>query len=91
MDGRADENIKPDLLRDLFRLIDFEPYDVFNEKKKIWNKRSRVNPGANPTGVRSSVAKDRNGLITKQRSMNKNEQTIDRDSLQGKEFFDRRN
>ena len=35
MDGRADENIKPDLLRDLFRLIDFEPYDVFNEKKKI--------------------------------------------------------
>ena len=91
MDGRADENIKPDLLRDLFRLIDFEPYDVFNEKKKIWNNRPRVNPGANPSGVRSSVAKDRNGLVNKQRSMNKNEQTIDRDSLQGKEFFDRRN
>lgn len=35
MDGLADERVKPDLLRDTFRLIDFEPYDVFKDKQQI--------------------------------------------------------
>ena len=35
MDGLADERVKPDLLRDTFRLIDFEPYEVYKEKQKI--------------------------------------------------------
>ena len=37
MDGVADERVKPDLLRDTFRLIDFEPYDVYREKQKKKN------------------------------------------------------
>lgn len=35
MDGVADERVKPDLLRDTFRLIDFEPCDVYKEKQNI--------------------------------------------------------
>lgn len=38
MDGVADERVKPDLLRDTFRLIDFEPYDVYREKQKKKNQ-----------------------------------------------------
>jgi hypothetical protein len=32
MDGAADQRVKPELLRDTFKLIDFEPYDVYNER-----------------------------------------------------------
>jgi len=33
MDGAADQRVKPDLLKDTFKLINFEPYDVFNERQ----------------------------------------------------------
>ena len=41
MDGVADERVKPDLLRDTFRLIDFEPYDVYRERQKKKNQQLR--------------------------------------------------
>ena len=34
MDGIADQRVKPELLRDTFSLIDFEPVDVHLEKAK---------------------------------------------------------
>lgn len=34
MDGVADSRVKPELLRDTFSLIDFEPVDVYLEKAK---------------------------------------------------------
>ena len=41
MDGVADERVKPDLLRDTFRLIDFEPYDVYRDRQKKKNQQIR--------------------------------------------------
>jgi len=32
MDGVADSKVKPELLRDTFKLIDFEPYETYNNK-----------------------------------------------------------
>ena len=32
MDGAADSRVKPELLRDTFKLIDIEPYDAYNER-----------------------------------------------------------
>lgn len=32
MDGIADSKVKPELLRDTFKLIDFEPYEVYHNK-----------------------------------------------------------
>ena len=29
MDGPADQRVKPDLLKDTFKLIDFEPMEVY--------------------------------------------------------------
>jgi hypothetical protein len=29
MDGVADQKVKPDLLRETFKLLDFEPYDNY--------------------------------------------------------------
>jgi tubulin polyglutamylase TTLL2 len=34
MDGAADSRVKPELLRDTFRLLDFEPQEVYHEKNK---------------------------------------------------------
>ena len=34
MDGVADSRVKPDLLRDTFKLLEFEPQDVYNERNK---------------------------------------------------------
>lgn len=32
MDGVADQRVKPDLLKDTLRLVDFEPYEMFHER-----------------------------------------------------------
>ena len=32
MDGAADSRVKPELLRDTFKLIDFEPQEVYNAR-----------------------------------------------------------
>jgi hypothetical protein len=32
MDGVADSKVKPELLRDTFKLIDFEQYEAYNNK-----------------------------------------------------------
>lgn len=34
MDGAADTRVKPELLRDTFKLVDFEPQEVYNERNK---------------------------------------------------------
>lgn len=43
MDGAADSRVKPELLRDTFKIIDFEPYDAYNERMNKRNTR-KVNP-----------------------------------------------
>ena len=43
MDGPADSKVKPDLIKDTLRLIDFEPYEVYNKKSQMKNKRSNGN------------------------------------------------
>jgi hypothetical protein len=43
MDGTADSKVKPELIRDTLRLIDFEPFEVFNQKSQMKNKRSNGN------------------------------------------------
>jgi len=35
MDGPADQRVKPDLLKDTFKLINFEPYEVYNGRQNI--------------------------------------------------------
>ena len=35
MDGAADSRVKPDLLRDTFKIIDFEPAAAYHERMKI--------------------------------------------------------
>jgi len=35
MDGIADRRVKPDLLQDTFKLIDFEPMDKYRERMEI--------------------------------------------------------
>jgi hypothetical protein len=32
MDGAADQRVKPDLLAELFRMVNFEPMDVFQDR-----------------------------------------------------------
>ena len=34
MDGAADLRVKPELLRDTFKLLDFEPQQVYNDRNK---------------------------------------------------------
>ena len=56
MDGLADSKVKPDLLRDTFRLINFESYEQFNEKEK---KRNQLNNSRNYTLKRNANFFDR--------------------------------
>ena len=35
MDGAADSKVKPELLRDTFRIIDFEPAAAYHERMRI--------------------------------------------------------
>ena len=44
MDGAADRRVKPDLLTDTFKLIDFEPTDNYHDRMEIWNKKPRDIP-----------------------------------------------
>jgi len=39
MDGVADSRVKPDLLKDTFQLVEFEPFDKFHERANIKNKK----------------------------------------------------
>ena len=41
MDGVADSKVKPELLRDTFKLIDFETYEVYHDKI---NKKKNYKP-----------------------------------------------
>ena len=47
MDGVADSRVKPDLLKDTFQLIDFEPVDVYLDKAK----QARLKPIRDTYGV----------------------------------------
>ena len=47
MDGVADSKVKPELLKDTFRLLNFESYEQFNDKERIWQK-------GNPSALCSS-------------------------------------
>jgi tubulin polyglutamylase TTLL2 len=44
MDGPADQSVKPDLLKDTFKLIDFEPMEVYLRGDNQKNKKPRENP-----------------------------------------------
>jgi hypothetical protein len=35
MDGVADRKVKPELLKDTFRMINFEPFDVYDKRITI--------------------------------------------------------
>ena len=41
MDGVADSRVKPDLLKDTFGLINFEPVAKYHERIKIWNSKPK--------------------------------------------------
>ena len=41
MDGVADARVKPDLLKDTFGLIDFEPAAKYHERIRIWNTKPK--------------------------------------------------
>ena len=40
MDGPADQRVKPDLLKDTFKLIDFEPMEVYQKRDNQKHKKS---------------------------------------------------
>ena len=44
MDGPADQRVKPDLLKDTFKLIDFEPMEVYLRGNNQKNKKLRESP-----------------------------------------------
>ena len=52
MDGAADSRVKPELLRDTFKLIDFEPQEVFNER----NNRT-LNPSRSSVKQQSTIVR----------------------------------
>ena len=53
MDGVADQRVKPELLRDTFSLIDFEPVDVHLEKAKA----ARIKPNQSKFGMANNRRK----------------------------------
>ena len=46
MDGIADSRVKPELLKDTFKLIDFEPYEVFNERELKKRPSRKIDHGS---------------------------------------------
>lgn len=43
MDGAADQKVKPEMLKDTFKLLNFESYDVYHDRLNQQNKRNREN------------------------------------------------
>ena len=52
MDGAADSRVKPELLRDTFKLIDFEPQEVYNAR----NSRT-LNPSRSQMKHQSTIVR----------------------------------
>jgi hypothetical protein len=76
MDGAADQRVKPELLRDTFKLVDFEPQSVYNERKR----KTLFNP------PRSSMKQH----TPAGGSVHSNQRTMP-DYDQNRNFFDKRN
>ena len=51
MDGVADSKVKPDLLRDMLRLIEFEPVSEYEERMKKKTTKARTNYGQRSSGL----------------------------------------
>ena len=78
MDGLADKKVKPELLRDTLKMINFEPFEKYDDRINIWNKKAK-----------ESLYPHKSGATTKMRS-NPIKTNSEGSSIQ-RQFFDKRN
>jgi len=91
MDGPADERVKPELLRDTLRLLNFQPYEdyVKESARGKKTKESLISKAFAPQNNNGNLGKEATQPIpsTAQQELMHKKQSVSG----SKQFFDRRN